>query len=141
MLRTLLMVFHVLLAGGLVSLILLQRGKGAEVGTAFGAGASGTVFGARGSASFLTRATTVLALLFFVTSLTLAFLSGRVQAPKSILESQGVQTPADESSGAPAQSPQGSAQTPAAPETDEQPASGQPPDETSEGDGETQPDQ
>ena len=140
MLRTLVMIFHVLLAASLVGLILMQRGKGAEVGTAFGAGASGTVFGARGSASFLTRATTVLALLFFVTSLTLAFLSGRVQAPKSLLESQGIETPA-ESSGTPAQAPQGSDQSPSAPATDEQPASDQPPDETSGQDGETQPDQ
>jgi preprotein translocase subunit SecG len=134
------MVFHVLLAGGLVGLILMQRGKGAEVGTAFGAGASGTVFGARGSASFLTRATSVLALLFFVTSLTLAFLSGRVQAPKSILQSQGVETPA-ENTGAPAQSTQGSEQPASAPATEEQPASGQSPDESGEEDGGTQPDQ
>jgi preprotein translocase subunit SecG len=93
MLRTLVMIFHVLLAVGLVGLILLQRGKGAEVGTAFGAGASGTVFGARGSASFLTRATGILAFLFFSMSLGLAFLSSRTaEAPKSILEAPAQQT-------------------------------------------------
>jgi preprotein translocase subunit SecG len=86
MLRTSLMVFHVLLAVFLVVAILVQRGKGAEVGTAFGAGASGTVFGARGSASFLTRATAIMATLFFVTSLSLAFLSSRPTAPTSILD-------------------------------------------------------
>src|SRR5262245_58380821 len=97
MLRTLVMIFHVLLAVGLVALILLQRGKGAEVGTAFGAGASGTVFGARGSASFLTRATAVLATLFFVTSLSLAFLSSRpTTAPKSILDTATQEQPAGE---------------------------------------------
>jgi len=94
MLRTLVMIFHVLLAAGLVGLILLQRGKGAEVGTAFGAGASGTVFGARGSASFLTRATGVLAFLFFSTSLTLAFLSTHTTAPTSILNAPTQQQPA-----------------------------------------------
>ena len=97
MLRTLIQIFHVLLAVGLVALVLLQRGKGAEVGTAFGAGASGTVFGARGSASFLTRATAVLATLFFVTSLSLAFLSSRpTTAPKSVLDTATQQQPASE---------------------------------------------
>jgi preprotein translocase subunit SecG len=95
------MIFHVLLAFGLVSLILLQRGKGAEVGTAFGAGASGTVFGARGSASFLTRATAVLATLFFVTSLSLAFLSSRREAATSVLDSQRQEQPAPTDAGTP----------------------------------------
>jgi len=103
MLRTLVMIFHVLLAVGLVGLILLQRGKGAEVGTAFGAGASGTVFGARGSASFLTRATGILAFLFFGTSLGLAFLSSRTaEAPKSILEAPAQTAPACDTSAPPA---------------------------------------
>src|SRR5262245_39553748 len=117
MVRTLVMIFHVLLAVGLVALILLQRGKGAEVGTAFGAGASGTVFGARGSASFLTRATGVLAFLFFSTSLGLAFLSSRPNdAPKSILETPAQSAPAGDTS--PPAEP-GAAQdtsTPAAPD-------------------------
>jgi preprotein translocase subunit SecG len=107
MIRTLVMIFHVFLAFGLVSLILLQRGKGAEVGTAFGAGASGTVFGARGSASFLTRATAVLATLFFVTSLSLAFLSSRREAPTSVLDTQTQEQPAPADSGMPP-APQGS---------------------------------
>ena len=139
MLRTLLLIFHVLLAFGLVGLILVQRGKGAEVGTAFGAGASGTVFGARGSASFLTRSTSVLAVMFFVTSLTLAFLGGRKEAPRSLLESQRVETPANESS-PPAQTPEGSA-TPGAPATEEPATPEQPPDTTSEQSGEQPPDQ
>ena len=70
--------------------VLLQRGKGASAGSGFGAGASGTVFGSRGSASFLSRATAVLATLFFMTSLSLAYLSGRQTAPTSILE-QGLE--------------------------------------------------
>lgn len=86
MLQTIVTVFHVLLAVALIALVLFQRGKGAEAGAAFGAGASGTVFGSKGSASFLTRTTAVLATLFFVTSLSLAFLSSKRQAPVSVLE-------------------------------------------------------
>lgn len=69
-------VIHVLLGLGVIGLVLMQQGKGADAGAAFGSGASGTVFGAQGSASFLSRATAVLATLFFLTSLTLAVLSG-----------------------------------------------------------------
>ena len=85
MLLTTITVIHVLLAAGLIGLVLFQRGKGAEAGAAFGAGASGTVFGARGSASFLTRTTGVLATLLFVTSLSLAYLSGQREGPVSVL--------------------------------------------------------
>ena len=63
------MVVHVLLAVSLVALVLIQHGKGADMGAAFGSGASATVFGARGSASFLTKLTTLLAALFFATSI------------------------------------------------------------------------
>lgn len=77
MVETILVVLHVLLAAGLIGLILLQHGKGADAGAAFGSGASATVFGARGAASFLSRATAVLATLFFVTSLVLAYFAMR----------------------------------------------------------------
>jgi preprotein translocase subunit SecG len=73
MIQTLVLLCHLLLALAIIGLVLLQRGKGAEAGTGFGAGASGTVFGARGSASFFSRATAVLATLFFATSLALAY--------------------------------------------------------------------
>jgi len=73
MLYQILIVFHVLIAVAIVVFVLLQQGKGAEVGAAFGSGASGTVFGARGSASFLSRTTAILAALFFLTSLSLAY--------------------------------------------------------------------
>jgi preprotein translocase subunit SecG len=86
-LMTIVTIFHVLLAAGLIGLVLLQRGKGAEAGAAFGAGASGTVFGSKGSASFLTRTTAVLATLFFFTSLGLAYLAGQREGPVSVLES------------------------------------------------------
>jgi preprotein translocase subunit SecG len=102
-LHTATIVFHVLLAAGIVGLVLLQRGKGADAGAGFGAGASGTVFGARGSASFLSRTTATLAALFIATSLTLAYLGGRhTERPTSVIDR--VQTPAEtqgEKGGAP----------------------------------------
>ncbi|WP_419592159.1 preprotein translocase subunit SecG [Thiolapillus sp.] len=73
--HTILVVVHLFLSIGLIGLILIQHGKGADAGAAFGSGASSTVFGARGSANFLSRTTGVLALLFFITSLTLAWMA------------------------------------------------------------------
>ena len=81
------LITHTLIALLIIVLVLLQRGKGADAGAAFGAGASGTVFGARGSASFFSRATAVCATAFFVSSLTLAYLSSQsTAAPSSLLE-------------------------------------------------------
>ncbi len=85
--QTTFLIIHTLIALSIIGLVLLQRGKGADAGAAFGAGASGTVFGARGSSSFFSRATAVLATAFFATSLTLAYLSSqRTSAPESLLE-------------------------------------------------------
>jgi preprotein translocase subunit SecG len=86
----------VLLAAGIVGLVLLQRGKGADAGAGFGAGASGTVFGARGSASFLSRMTATLAALFIATSLALAYMGSNriVEAPSSVIDR--VQAPASD---------------------------------------------
>ena len=67
------LVIHVLLALGLVGLILIQHGKGADAGAAFGSGSAGSVFGARGAHSFLYKLTAVLAIAFFVTSISLAY--------------------------------------------------------------------
>jgi preprotein translocase subunit SecG len=84
---------HTLIALLIITLVLLQRGKGADAGAAFGAGASGTVFGARGSGSFFSRATAVCATAFFITSLSLAYLSSQnSSAPSSLLD----EIPADE---------------------------------------------
>ena len=81
------LIIHTIIALGIIALVLLQRGKGADAGAAFGAGASGTVFGSRGSGSFFSRATAVLATAFFATSLTLAYLSSqRSVGPESLLE-------------------------------------------------------
>ncbi|WP_457676777.1 preprotein translocase subunit SecG [Thiolapillus sp.] len=73
--HTILVMVHLFLSIGLIGLILIQHGKGADAGAAFGSGASATVFGARGSANFLSRTTGILALLFFITSLTLAWMA------------------------------------------------------------------
>ena len=83
---TIITTFHVLAALAIVALVLLQQGKGADAGAAFGAGGSGTVFGARGAASFLTRTTAVLALVFFLTSLGLAWLSSQQVDRRSVVE-------------------------------------------------------
>lgn len=86
------LVIHVLLAVGIIGLVLLQRGKGAEAGAGFGAGASGTVFGARGSTSFLSRSTAVMATLFFITSLALTYLGGRPVSSGSVMDTAPVKT-------------------------------------------------
>jgi preprotein translocase subunit SecG len=79
------LITHTLIALLIIVLVLLQRGKGADAGAAFGAGASGTVFGARGSGSFFSRATAVCATAFFITSLSLAYLSSQNSAAPSSL--------------------------------------------------------
>jgi preprotein translocase subunit SecG len=84
--QTLAVVVHVLLAASIIGLVLLQRGKGADAGAGFGAGASGTVFGARGSGSFLSRTTAVLATLFFVTSLGLSYLFSQGREESSVVD-------------------------------------------------------
>ena len=85
------LVIHVLLAVGVLGLVLIQHGKGADAGAAFGSGASATVFGARGSASFLTRATTILASLFFLTSLALFYLAAhRDRTVRSVTDGPSV---------------------------------------------------
>jgi len=85
------LIAHTLIALMIIVLVLLQRGKGADAGAAFGAGASGTVFGARGSSSFFSRATAVFATLFFASSLTLAYLSSqRSVVPTSLLEDAAI---------------------------------------------------
>jgi len=86
MLQDILAIFYIFLCIGLIGLILIQHGKGADAGAAFGSGASGTVFGSQGSASFLTRTTAVLATTFFITCLALAYFSMQRIEPTSVLE-------------------------------------------------------
>ena len=84
---TVILIVHVLAAIGVVSLVLLQQGKGADMGAAFGSGASSTVFGSEGSSSFITRATAVLATVFFITSMVLAIVASRGTDNVSVTES------------------------------------------------------
>ncbi len=91
MLHTLVIVLQVLSALGVIVLVLLQHGKGADMGAAFGSGASGSLFGATGSANFLSRLTGGLATVFFVCTLGLAFVTNKAAAPSSVMDQ--VQTP------------------------------------------------
>jgi len=75
-----LIIVHVVVALGIIGLVLLQHGKGADMGSGFGGGASGSLFGATGSANFLSRATAVLAAVFFTLSLALAYVATRKPA-------------------------------------------------------------
>jgi len=109
--HTIILIVHVLLAAGLIGLVLIQHGKGADAGAAFGSGASATVFGAQGSANFLSRTTAVLATLFFITSLTLAYISGHREKPKSVVDLM----PTSSQSEAPAKGAPATVPKPAAP--------------------------
>jgi len=86
MFYSILLVVQVVVALTLIALILVQHGKGADAGAAFGSGASSTVFGSRGSANFLSRATGVLATVFFLNSLGLAYLVSNQPAPTSVMD-------------------------------------------------------
>ena len=92
--QTILIVFHLFLAVGLIGLILIQHGKGADMGAAFGSGASGTVFGAKGSASFLTRMTAGLATLFFITSMAMAYFATQRDEGSDLIKGLQQQAPA-----------------------------------------------
>jgi preprotein translocase subunit SecG len=111
MLRGFILAVHVLLAFMIVVLVLLQRGKGAEAGAGFGSGASGTVFGARGTSTLFSRLTAAFAAAFFVTSLALAYVGTRVTAePSTLLERRAAQAataPQLQSAPAPVPAPAG----------------------------------
>ena len=92
-LKTLIIVVQLLSALGVIGLVLLQHGKGADMGAAFGSGASGSLFGATGSANFLSRTTAVLAAVFFVTTLTLTYLGAYRAKPSAGLLGAAVTAP------------------------------------------------
>jgi preprotein translocase subunit SecG len=113
--ETVLLGVHVLVAAALVGLVLLQHGKGADMGAAFGSGSSGSLFGAAGSANFLSRTTAVLATVFFLSSLGLTYFGATRTGPTDIMKQGVPQTapaPATKET-KPTDVPQGSA--PAAP--------------------------
>ena len=102
--ETLVWVVHIFVAVALIALVLLQHGKGADMGAAFGSGSSGSLFGASGSANFLSRSTAVLASLFFLTSLGLAYFGLQQHKPAgSVLDRASV--PATTQPAAPTQAP------------------------------------
>ena len=86
--ETIIWVLHLLSAASVIVLVLLQQGKGADMGASFGGGASGSLFGSSGSANFLSRTTAVLAALFFVTSLVLTYFSGHHVQSVGVMQSQ-----------------------------------------------------
>jgi preprotein translocase subunit SecG len=87
------LVIHVIAALSIIGLVLLQHGKGADVGAAFGSGTSGSLFGAAGSANFLSRATAILAVVFFVSSLGLTYLSSQKTEHKGVMGKQPTPSP------------------------------------------------
>jgi preprotein translocase subunit SecG len=84
--ETLVWIVHIIVAIAVIALVLLQHGKGADMGAAFGSGSSGSLFGATGSANFLSRSTAVLATFFFLTSLGLAYFGLQQHKPASVLD-------------------------------------------------------
>jgi len=126
MLRTILTILQVLSAFAIVGLVLLQRGKGADAGAGFGAGASGTVFGARGATTGLSRMTAIFAAIFMLNSLCLTYLFQRDArvAPTSLLDKVPVSTTAPVTAPAPPPVDANAVPVPATPV--EQPASPSP---------------
>ncbi len=116
MLHTILMIIQIVSAICIIALVLVQRGKGADAGAGFGAGASGTVFGARGATTALSRATAVLATVFMVTSLALAYMGTRnsAQPTESALEQLAGEGAAGDVPVVPAQAPAAEVAVPAA---------------------------
>jgi preprotein translocase subunit SecG len=86
--ESLLWMVHVIAAAGVIGLVLMQHGKGADMGAAFGSGASGSLFGSSGSANFLSRATAVLATVFFFTSMSLTYISAHRAKPVGLMDAQ-----------------------------------------------------
>ncbi len=127
--ETVLLAAHVLVAAALVGFVLLQHGKGADMGAAFGSGSSGSLFGAAGSANFLSRTTAILATAFFLSSLGLTYFGSIRAGPKDIMKEGATPTasqPAvkDTKESKPSDVPQGAAPTaPATPakESDSKP--------------------
>nr|PZN80497.1 MAG: preprotein translocase subunit SecG [Pseudomonadota bacterium] len=93
--RTALSILQFFVSAAIIGLVLLQRGKGADAGAGFGAGASGTVFGARGARTALSRATAILAAIFMVNSLVLAYIGNQAaeERPATILDQAGESVP------------------------------------------------
>jgi preprotein translocase subunit SecG len=102
MIEILILLVHVIAAVGVIGLVLLQHGKGADMGAAFGSGSSGSLFGASGSANFLSRTTGVLAAVFFLTSMGLTYVTSHKPQQSSVMDAHKTEQPATQP---PAQAP------------------------------------
>jgi preprotein translocase subunit SecG len=92
--ETIVWVIHVITAVILIGLVLIQHGKGADMGASFGSGSAGSLFGATGSANFLSRSTAVAATVFFITSMTLTYFNARPAASGGVMDKQNIVQPA-----------------------------------------------
>jgi preprotein translocase subunit SecG len=102
LLESILLVLHLLVAAAICGFVLLQHGKGADMGAAFGSGSSGSLFGAAGSANFLSRTTAILAAVFFLSSLGLTWFATTHEAPRGVMEQGIVEKIAPKASDVPA---------------------------------------
>lgn len=105
-LQTILLVVQVFIALGLIAIILVQHGKGADAGAAFGSGASSTVFGSQGSGNFLTKTTAVLTVVFLANSLTLGYLAANTSEALSLMEQHAAEQSQSTPTGESVESPQ-----------------------------------
>jgi preprotein translocase subunit SecG len=96
MLYSILLIVQVIISIGLITFVLLQHGKGADAGAAFGSGASSTVFGAQGSANFLSRTTAIFAALFFINSLAMAYIISDQQVQESVVDTVVIEEQVEE---------------------------------------------
>ena len=103
--ETLVWIVHIVVAISVIALVLLQHGKGADMGAAFGGGSSGSLFGSTGSANFLSRSTAVLATMFFLTSMGLAYFGLQKHESKSVLDRTAVPVTTTTQPAAPQQAP------------------------------------
>ena len=116
---SILTVIHLVTAIAIVVLVLLQQGKGADMGAAFGGGSSQSVFGSRGSANFLSRTTGILAAVFFATGLSLAYMyTKQSSAPTSVMASENATSVEDQITGAGSEASQSNGDVPMVPSTD-----------------------
>ena len=120
------LIFHVLVAAAVCGLVLLQHGKGADMGAAFGSGSAGSLFGASGSANFLSRSTAVLATVFFLTSLGLTWFSVQKPHASSVMDRTQTEQPAAPPVPAAPPAPAGNAGS--VPQPQQQPQQGTPED-------------
>jgi len=115
---SILTVIHLVTAIAIVVLVLLQQGKGADMGAAFGGGSSQSVFGSRGSANFLSRTTGILAAVFFATGLSLAYMyTKQSSAPTSVMASENATPVEDQINGAGSETSQSNGDVPMVPST------------------------